>query len=120
VSTSSTTWQPVPGLSRNVAAIFPIAINVGAQLSGAPVQLRILATNEGDQTFVSKPGPVRFVPGSNGPNAFGYQWIERGNGAAPHGNFIRLQWRSPTGDAVHMQRADMSLLYATDGCQGSV
>jgi hypothetical protein len=119
VSTSSTHWAPVSGFSSHPVAIFPLAINVSAQVSGAPVQFRILSTNVGEQTTVSKPGPTRFVPGANGPNSFAYQWVERDGSTTPHGTFVRLQWRSPGGGDVHLQRGDMSILYATDGCTGS-
>jgi hypothetical protein len=119
VSTSSTHWVPVPGFARHPVAIFPIAINVSALVSGAPVQFRILSTNVGGQTSVSKPGATRFVPGTDGPNSFAYQWIERDQIAAPHSNFVRMQWRSPDGNPVHLLRGDMSVLYATDSCSGS-
>ena len=42
VSTSSTQWTAVPGFSSHPASIFPIAVNVSALVSGAPVQFRIL------------------------------------------------------------------------------
>jgi hypothetical protein len=118
-STSSTQWANVPGFSDHPVAIFPIAINVSAVVSGAPVEFRILSTNVGGQTFVSNPGPTRFVPGHGGPDSFAYQWIERDQVAATHSNFLRLQWRSPNGTAVQLQRGDMSVLFTTDACQGS-
>ena len=118
VSTSSNQWAKVPGFARRPSAIFPIAINVSAVVSGAPVEFRILSTNIGGQTFVSKPGKTRFVPGTDGPNSFAYQWIERDAVSAPHVNFLRLQWRSPSGDPVQLLRGDMSVLYTTDSCQG--
>jgi len=118
-STSSTEWANVPGFSDHPVAIFPIAINVSALVSGAPVEFRILSTNVGGQTFVSNPGPTRFVPGHGGPDSFAYQWIERDQVAATHSNFLRLQWRSPSGTAVQLMRGDMSVLYTTDACQGS-
>ena len=119
VSTSSTQWAKVPGLERRPIAIFPIAINVSALVSGAPVEFRVLSTNIGGQTTVSKPGPTRFVPGSDGANSFAYQWIERNPVGAPHKAFVRLQWRSPSAAAVQMRRGDISMLYASDSCQGS-
>ena len=119
VSTTSTQWAKVPGFSDRPIAIFPIAINVSALVSGAPVEFRILSTNVGGQTFVSKPGATRFVPSGGGPDSFVYQWIERDQVAATHSNFLRLQWRSPSGGAVQLQGGDMSVLYTTDGCNGS-
>jgi hypothetical protein len=118
-STSSTQWAVVPGFQRAPFAALPVAINVSALVSGPPVEFRILSTNIGGQTLVSKPGPTRFVPGSVGANSFAYQWVDLGT-AAPHALHLRLQWRSPSGNPVHMLRGDMSILYATDtgSCQG--
>ena len=118
VSTSSTHWAAVPGLSRSPSAIFPIQIGVAATVSGAPVEFRILSTNIGGQTFVSQPGPTRFDAGSGG-GSFAYQWEETHAEGAPHVDVLRLQWRSPSGGQVHLLRGDMSVLYATDGCDGS-
>ena len=119
VSTSSTTWEDVPGFAAHPIAIFPILVNVSAVVSGAPVRFRILSTNVGDQTFVSNPGPTRFDPGATGPNSFAYEWVERDDVAASHANFIRLQWRSATGDTVNLLRGDMVVMYQTDACEGS-
>jgi len=119
VSTSSTTWEAVPGLEADPTAIFPITVDVSALVSGAPARFRILSTNVGEQTFVSNPGATRFEPGGTGPSSFSFQWVERDDVASPHANFIRLQWRSPSGDQVSMLRGDMAVLYRTDGCTGS-
>jgi hypothetical protein len=119
VSTSSTTWTAVPGFSARPVAIYPILVNVSALVSGAPVRFRILSTNVGGQTFVSNPGPTRFDPGDNGPNSFAYEWVERNNAASPHSNFVRLQWRSATGDEVRLLAGDMEVAYHTDVCNGS-
>jgi hypothetical protein len=119
VSTSSTSWEAVPGFEADPTAIFPITVDVSALVSGAPARFRILSTNVGEQTFVSNPGPTRFEPGATGPSSFSYQWVERDDVAAPHANLIRLQWRSPSGDQVSMLRGDMAVLYRTDACDGS-
>jgi hypothetical protein len=119
VSTSSTTWEAVPGFEAEPTAIFPITVNVSALVSGAPARFRILSTNVGEQTVVSNPGATRFEPGATGPSSFSYQWVERDDVAASHANFIRLQWRSPSGDQVSMRRGDMAVLYRTDGCDGA-
>jgi hypothetical protein len=118
-STSSTTWADVPGFTASPVAIYPITVDVSALVSDAPVRFRILSTNVGGQTFVSKPGPTRFDPGAGGPNAFASTWVERNDVATPHANTIQLQWRSPTGGTVRLLGGDMTLAYHTDVCVGS-
>jgi hypothetical protein len=117
-STSSTRFETIPGFTDSPIAIFPIAVNVSALVSGAPVQFRVLSTNVGEQTRASEPGPTRFVP-SEGPDSFAYQWIERNQAAATHKISLRLQWRSPSGNPVHLLRGDMSVAYTTEECTGS-
>ena len=121
VSTSSTHFTDVPGLTDTPSAIFPISIEVSAVVSGAPVRFRILSTNVGEQTHVSKPGPTRFVPSGGSPDSFSYQWVERNQSAAVHGNQLRLQWRSPNANPVHMLHGDMVVQYSTTrgACTGS-
>jgi hypothetical protein len=118
VSTSSTSFVTVPGFSDSPTAIYPIAINVSAVVSGAPVEFRILSTNVGGQTHASQPGLTRFVPGRKG-TSFAFQWVEPNQSAAQHANQLRLQWRSPSGHAAHLLRGDMSVAYTTDACMGS-
>jgi len=57
-STSSTGWTNVPGFEADPTAIYPITVGVGATIFGAPVRLRILSTNVGEQTVVGSPGPT--------------------------------------------------------------
>ncbi len=118
-STSSTTWEDVPGFTASPVAIYPITVQVSALVSDAPAWFRIVSTNIGGQTFVSKPGPTRFDPGTSGPNTFSFTWVERNDVATPHANTIQLQWRSATGGTVRLLKGDMTLAYHTDVCQGS-
>jgi hypothetical protein len=122
VSTTSTTFTDVPGLTDAPASVFPIVVNVSATVSGAPMEFRLLSTNIGDQTVVSKPGRTTFVPGGGGPDAFSYQWIERNQSAAVHANTLQLQWRSVDGSDVHLLRGDMAVTYDTEqgSCEGSL
>jgi len=118
LTTSSTRFTSVGGLADAPAAIFPISINVSALISGSPVEFRVLSTNVGGQMHASKPGVTRFVPDGGTPDSFAYQWVERNQSAAVHSNMLQLQWRSPSGEAVHLLRGDMSVAYATErgGC----
>jgi hypothetical protein len=114
VTTSSRTFEKVPGFADSPESIFPISIDVSALVSGAPVEFRVLSTNVGAQTSVSQPGVTRFVPAGGNPDAFSYQWIEPNQSAAVHVDMLRLQWRSPSGGAVHLLRGDMAVQYHTD------
>jgi hypothetical protein len=120
LTTTSKSFAKVPGLVDPPASIFPIQVDVGAQVSGAPVEFRVLNTNVGDETDVSRPGRTRFVPTGGGKDAFSYQWIEPNQAGAVHVTDLRLQWRSPTGGAVHLWNGDISVTYATEqgGCGG--
>jgi hypothetical protein len=119
VSTSSTHFSTVPGLRDAPLSIYPITVNVSAVVSGAPVKFRILSTPFAGTSHASRPGPARFVPSRGQPDSFGFQWVERNNSAAEHHNLLRLQWRSPSGRAVHLLRGDMSVAYTTDQCRGA-
>lgn len=113
VSTTSKTFTKVPGSADAPASIFPIIVNVSASVSGAPVEFRVLSTNVGGQTSAGEPGSTRFVPAAGGADSFSYQWIVPNGSAAIHANDLRLQWRSPSGKAVHLLRADMAVSYDT-------
>jgi hypothetical protein len=121
VSTSSTKFVNVPKLTDVPSSIFPISINVSALVSGAPVVFRVLNTNAGSQTDVSKPGKTRFVPSGGDPASFAYLWVEPNQSAALHVTSLQLQWRSPSGQPVNMLRGDMAVAYDTTegGCTGS-
>lgn len=121
ISTSSKTFTDVPGLHAAPSSIYPMAIDVSAVVSGAPVEFRVVSTNVGAQTSVSQPGRSRFVPGGGGPDAFSFQWIEPNQAAAVHVDDLRLQWRSPSGSAVRLIRGDMAVSYDTEAgaCDGS-
>ena len=113
VTTSSTTFVDVPGFTDSPSSVFPIAIDVSAVVSGAPVEFRVISTNVGEQTVASEPGRAAFVPEGGHPDAFSSQWIERNQSAAVHVIDLRLQWKSPSGADVHLLRGDMAVMYDT-------
>jgi hypothetical protein len=120
VSTASTTFTDVPGMSDGPSSIDPIVVNASAVMLGAPVEFRLKSTNVGDVTVTSKPGRASFVPAGGGPDSFSFQFIERNQDAAVHVNQLQLQWRSPSGNEVQMLRGDLAVSYATDACIGSL
>ncbi|MDP9331141.1 MAG: hypothetical protein M3P11_10955 [Actinomycetota bacterium] len=121
VSTTSTSFTTVPLLTDDPSSIYPISVNVSALVSGAPVEFRILNTDVGSQTDVSRPGATRFVPNGGDPDSFSYQWVEPNQSAAIHVTSLELQWRSPTGQPVNMLRGDMAVEFSTEkgSCTGS-
>jgi len=118
VSTSSTTFTDVPGMSDGPSSIFPIVADASAVLTGAPVEFRLKSTNVGEQVDYSKPGRASFVPNGGGPDSFSFTWIEKNQSAAVHVNQLQLQWRSPSGDQVTMLRGDLAVTYDADACIG--
>jgi len=112
-TTSSTKFATILGFTDSPESIYPVAINVSALVSGAPAEFRVLSTNIGTQTTVSEPGVTRFVPTGGGPDAFAYQWIEPNQSAAVHVIMLRLQWRSPSGQPVHLLSGDLAVQYDT-------
>jgi hypothetical protein len=122
VSTASTTFTDVPGFTDSPSSIFPMVIDVSAVVSGAPAEFRVMSTNVGSQTAISKPGRATFVPDGGGPDAFSFQWVEKNQSAAVHVDDLQLQWRSTTGGDVHLLRGDMAVSYDTEAgsCVGSL
>ena len=119
VSTSSTTFTNVPGMSDGPSSVVPIVVNASAVMTGAPVEFRLKSTNVGEQVDYSRPGVASFTPVGGGPDSFSFQWIEKNQSAAVHVNQLQLQWRSPSGNQVRMQRGDLAVTYSTDGCIGA-
>jgi len=121
LTTSSRTFRTVRGLVDSPSSVFPIAIDVSALVSGAPVEFRVRNTNIGEQTDASRPGSTRFVPAGGQKDAFSYRWIEPNQESAIHVTDLRLQWRSPSGGTVHLWSGDMSVTYSTErgACVGA-
>ncbi len=96
VSTSSTTWKAVPGMRIADTLAENFQVQVSANLSGAPVQLRVTDTFVGG-TFPLRPGATTFSP-SSGSHAFSFDWV--GTNPAEHGHTFQLQWRVASGTAT--------------------
>jgi hypothetical protein len=109
VSTSSTTWRNVPGLTRLPACTLnEVSATLSVTVRGAPVRFRVLI--DGVPEAPMKPGPVRFVP--NGEESFSFTFVNR---TAPFedddSHVFGVQWRSPTGSPVTLLRGDLNILY---------
>jgi len=107
-TTSSRTFQPIPGLSGlNICALNQVAATLSVELNGAPAgfQIRI------DAAGTMQPGAVRLVPA--GPHdSFSFTFV---NGVAPFeandNHSFDVEWRSPTGTATTLERGTFNLQY---------
>ena len=107
-TTSSRTFQPIPGLSGlNICALNQVAATLSVELNGAPAgfQIRI------DAAGTMQPGAVRLVPA--GPHdSFSFTFV---NSVAPFeandNHSFDVEWRSPTGAATTLERGTFNLQY---------
>lgn len=109
ISTSSTSWADVPGLDDLlICAQNEVSASLSVGLDGGPVGVRI----EMDDTTILEPGPVRFDPAGN--PSFSYTFAVPSVSNGPH--TFDLQWRSPNGRNVHLNRGSLNLLYQFGNC----
>jgi hypothetical protein len=107
-TTSSRTFQPIPGLSGlNICALNQVTATLSVELNGAPAgfQIRI------DAAGTMQPGAVRLVPA--GPHdSFSFTFV---NSVAPFeandNHSFDVEWRSPTGSATTLERGTFNLQY---------
>jgi hypothetical protein len=108
VTTSSKTFRAIPGLSGlNICALHQVTATLGVELNGAPAGFQIRVDGGGTM----QPGALRFVPA--GPHdSFSFTFI--GNAAPFEANDHHeydVEWRSPTGAPVTLERGTFNLQY---------
>ena len=107
-TTSSRTFQPVPGLSGlNICALNQVTATLSVELNGAPAGFQIRIDGAGTM----QPGAVRLVPA--GPHdSFSFTFV---NSVAPFeandNHSFDVEWRSPTGAATTLERGTFNLQY---------
>jgi hypothetical protein len=104
--TSSISFTSVPALNAiRICPIGTIAVTLSVELHQAPAGFRIKLN--GSQTL--KPGRVRFVPaGIHGSASFTFVSSPSPSNRA---SFLAVQWRSPTGRLVKLERATLIARY---------
>jgi hypothetical protein len=115
-STSSGTMTNVPGLAGlNVCALGQVTAVVSVEVDGArPVGVQVLV----DGGPAAQPGAVRLVPaGAHDSGSFTFTQTVAPFEANDHHTFD-LQWRSPNGGKIILERGSVVLLYqqGTQGC----
>ena len=112
---SSTAWSNVPGLSLTRCTLGQVTVMLSVTVSGAPVRFR--AVIDGVPEASVRPGPARFVP--SGSESFSYVFVANtGPFEADDTHRFDIQWQSPTGAPVTLQRGALDLLFrrGTQGC----
>jgi hypothetical protein len=114
-STSSTDWRNVPRLKLSRCTRNQVTAMLSVTLSGAPVQFRAII--DGVPEAPMQPGTARFDP--QGTESFAYNFVgPTAPFEADDTHSFAVQWRSPTGNQVTMQRGALNLLFqnGTQGC----
>ncbi|HEX9411222.1 MAG TPA: hypothetical protein VF986_05955 [Actinomycetota bacterium] len=108
VSTSSTAWQTLAGLSGSViCSEGEVSATVSLQMDGAPIGLRVNVDSAPDM----KPGAVRFVQaGSQDSVSFNFV-INTGPFENNDNHEFSVLWRSPTGGTATIVKGTLNLLY---------
>jgi hypothetical protein len=109
VSTSSTQWRNLPGLARLPACTLnEVSLTLSVTIRGAPAGFR--AIMDGVPEAPMRPGAARFVP--DGQESFSYTFVAN---TLPFedddSHTFGVQWRSPTGGQVRLDRGALNLLY---------
>jgi hypothetical protein len=108
-STSSASMHNVPGLAGlTICAARQVTATVSVELDGArPASFQVLV----DGGPVAQPGAVRFVPAGTHDSA-SFTFIQSvGPFEANDHHTFDLQWRSPVGGTVKLERGTVVLAY---------
>jgi hypothetical protein len=109
-SISSSTFHAIPGMSPLTCSRGAVAVTVSLSVIGGPVGVRVLVDDGG----AMQPGAVRVQPGSSS-----YTFVSNvGPFEASDGHAYDVQWRSPTGHEVTLQKGDVLVQYRDPGTCG--
>ena len=108
VSTWSRTFRTIPSLSGlNICALNQVTAALSAQVSGAPAAFEVLI----DDGPTMPPGAIQFVPA--GPHdSFSFNFVRSvGPFEANDHHVFDVEWRSPTGKRILLERGTFNLQY---------
>jgi hypothetical protein len=107
VTTSSTSWTNVPGMSVKDTLAQNFAVQISGTFEGNDVQIRAIDASIGGTSALA-PGSAT-IRAASGPTASAFTWV--GQNPAEHQHTFRLQWRLTSAGSATMSAGDMSLLY---------
>ena len=115
VSTSSTTWTDVPGLSVTRCAVNQVTAMLNVTLEGGPVRFRVVIDSVPEAPMI--PHSARFDP-QGGVESFSFSFVRAVHQfEADDTHRFDVQWRSASGVPVTLREGMLNVLYQ-DGTQG--
>ena len=108
VTTSSTTFRPIPGLSGlSICALNQVTASLSVELNGPPAGFQIRVDGDG----LMPPGAVQFVP-AGAHDSFSFTFMR---GVSPFENndhhVFDVEWRSPTAATTTLERDTFNLYF---------
>jgi hypothetical protein len=114
VSTSSTAWKDVPGLSITRCAVDQVTAMLNVTLEGGAARFRVVIDSVPEAPMI--PNSARFNP--QGIESFSFAFVRNvGPFEADDTHRFDVQWRSATGAPVTLRSGMLNLLFE-DGTQG--
>jgi hypothetical protein len=101
--------NPIPSThaSQTLCARRELSLSLSVNVHGAPVLFRVLM--DGGPTL--EPGPARFVPGPDS-RTFAATFVgNAGTFEGSDGHGLEVQWRSPSGGVVTLDRGVANVLF---------
>jgi hypothetical protein len=111
--TSTSAFWPVPGLSSfDICALGKLTVTLSVELNGGPAGFRVKVDG-----LVMQPGAVRFVPAGQ-RDSFSFTFVGKVDSSRNENHYIKVQWRSPTGQVALLERGTLELeyQYGTNTC----
>lgn len=108
LSTSSTTFQPIPSLSGlTICAVNQVTATLSVELNGSPAGFQIRIDGDG----LMPPGAVRFVP-AGAHDSFSFTFV-RSVGPFENNDHheFDVEWRSPTAGTTTWERGTFNLQF---------
>jgi hypothetical protein len=109
VSTTSKTYADVPGLSGlQVCAAnnTEVSVTMSVGMTGAAANFQVQL----DDTTIIRPGAIKFDP-AGGSTGFSFTYVQTVTSTSDDSHTFDLQWRSPTGGTVNLNRGDLNALF---------
>lgn len=118
-TTTSTRWRRVgvhgPSFAYSplrISTTGPISATISVNVKGAPVEFRLKDTGR-----IMRPGKAEFAPQTNDTSR-SFTYVRGGDGSEDGCRNLQLEWRSPSGRKVVLDRVALVVTYSRSGSGG--